>query len=130
MSTSKQTYTQDAFEKLRAEFEQKEKAMQERIWLDSNVAKFDEVIRLNYSQDTQSFAKAITNYTAETTEALSAVFYHLDSATTLLKPLASYAMLIEDLPQKQVTLGQGLVGQAAETGKVIFLSKYRRKMCS
>jgi hypothetical protein len=74
MSTSKQTYTQDAFEKLRAEFEQKEKAMQERIWLDSNVAKFDEVIRLNYSQDTQSFAKAITNYTAETTEALSAVF--------------------------------------------------------
>jgi GAF domain len=113
-------FTDDKYIKLKEEFATKEQAMQEKLWIDSSIGQFDEVIRLNYTKSLDDFTQEMIIQIAEFANSYSGVFYIYDASKNVLHANASYAYQIEDLNQKEIKIGQGLVGQVAQSKKPIF----------
>lgn len=114
--------THENYEKLIAEFAEKEIAMQERIWRDTQIGQFDEVLRLNYAKGSKEFAQIILENICELTNAYSGVFYLSESEKNQIEAIAGYACVISKLPQQAYLVGEGLVGQAVESKKMIFFN--------
>jgi PAS domain S-box-containing protein len=96
------------------------KNIQERLWVDNHIAQFDELIRLNYSQSIHRFAEVMIEQMAEFTRAYKGVFYIFEAERQVLRATAAYACDWETIQNQVVKLGQGLVGQSAESQKIIF----------
>jgi PAS domain S-box-containing protein len=97
-----------------------EQAIQERLWIDNHIAQFDELIRLNYAKSMGDFAQVMIEQMAEFTNAYSGVFSLSDATKQHLYPTAGYACDWQNLQNQTLTFGQGLVGQSAESQKIIF----------
>ena len=108
------------YQKLQEEFAEKEKKFEERIWLDTTVGQFDNLLRLNYNKSTAEFAKVVLNHAAELTKAYAGVFYVQDLENQLINAMAGYACSLRKLAQREYEIGEGIVGQAAETKKIMF----------
>ena len=108
------------YQKLQEEFADKEKKFEERIWLDTTVGQFDNLLRLNYNKSTASFAKEVLNHAAELTKAYAGVFYVYNPDNQLVTAMAGYACSLRKLGQQEYEIGEGIVGQAAETKKIMF----------
>ncbi|MCU0444147.1 MAG: GAF domain-containing protein [Microscillaceae bacterium] len=112
---------EDKYKQLSAEFAQKTQEMQARQWIDSSIAQFDELIRLNYNKSLLEFADVVLDYSAEFAGAYSGVIYIINPENNLLEAIGSYAYDLQSLASQSLELGQGLVGQAAESQKVMKL---------
>ncbi len=106
--------------KLKTEFEQKQKDIEQRLWLDATVSEFDNLLRLNYDKSTEDFTKVVLQHLAETTHTFMGVFYVFDKAKQELNATATYACKLEKLTQTSYLLGEGSIGQSAESKKVIY----------
>jgi methyl-accepting chemotaxis protein len=104
------------------EFAEKEQILQERIWSDTQISQFDEFLRLNYAKSVQDFSHTVLQNICEMTQAYSGVFYLSDTVQSQVKAIAGYACIVAKLPQQVYLIGEGLVGQAAESKKTIFFN--------
>jgi PAS domain S-box-containing protein len=112
---------EEKYKQLAAEFARKEQAMQAQQWIDSSIAQFDELIRLNYNKSIEDFADVVLDYSAEFAGAYSGIIYIHTPSPNTLEAVGGYACKIDDLPQKTLEFGEGLVGQAADSQKFMFL---------
>jgi PAS domain S-box-containing protein len=112
---------EEKYAKLSAEFARKEQAMQAQQWIDSSIAQFDELIRLNYNKSLLEFADVVLEYMAEFAGAYSGIIYIYHSEANMLEGVGAYAINLAELPQKTLEIGEGLVGQAADAQKIMFL---------
>jgi PAS domain S-box-containing protein len=112
----------EGYDKIIAEFAEKERIMQERIWLDAQIGQFDEVLRLNYAKNTQDFAQTILQNICEQSRAYSGVFYLSNTEQSQVEAIAGYACVTSKLIQRIYTAGDGLVGQVIESKKLIFFN--------
>jgi len=117
----------DEYLKLKQEFEHKQKDIEQRLWLDATISQFDNLLRLNYSKTTEDFAKIILQELAEITNAFIGVFYVYNKDTQLIHATATYACKIEKLTQSVYQIGEGAIGQAAESKKVIYFDDLPQK---
>ncbi len=99
--------------KLENEFKKKEQSMEERLWIDSNVGMFDDVLRSNYNKSVEEFSSVILEYLAKLSNAYQGVFYIVTQEKEILEAVAGYACSTEKLDKKEFKFGEGLVGQAA-----------------
>lgn len=84
------------------------------------MGQFDNLLRLNYNKSTADFAKVVLNHAAELTGAYAGVFYVYDPESKLITAVAGYACSLKKLAQREYEIGEGIVGQAAETKKIMF----------
>jgi PAS domain-containing protein len=110
----------DQYVKLQQDFAEKEQKFEERLWLDTSVSQFDNVLRLNYNKSTSDFSKIVLDYAAELTKAYIGVFYICNQETQITQVVAGYACVIDKLSQQTYEVGEGIVGQAIESKKIIF----------
>ncbi len=118
-SSTEKTIPYEEYRLLVEEFAEKEKAIQERNWIDNQISNFDEVLRLNYTKSLEEFCKVILQEMAEMTQAFSGVFYLHDTERQLIYGAAGYSCKIENLQQKEFQTGDNVVGQAFLSQKML-----------
>ncbi|TAF65559.1 MAG: PAS domain S-box protein [Cytophagales bacterium] len=117
--TKNETISYEEYLKLKQDFEEKQIAVEERLWLDSTISQFDNLLRLHYSKSTEDFAKVVLQHIAETTNAFMGVLYVYDKESQLIIANASYACKLDKITQIEYQIGEGVIGQAAESKKMI-----------
>lgn len=116
---SEKKHRQD-YESLLAELQEKELFFEKKNWRDSIISNYDELLRLNYNKSIPEFAHNTIEYLAENSQACQGIFYIVKQESQSLKAIGGYACSIEQLPNNELPLGEGLAGQAASSKKVIF----------
>jgi PAS domain-containing protein len=110
----------EQYVRLQQEFADKEQKIEERLWLDATISQFDNVLRLNYDKSTADFSKIVLDYAAELTKAYVGIFYTLNLDTNIIHATAGYACVVDKLSQQTFEIGEGVVGQAIESKKLLF----------
>ncbi|HET9276973.1 MAG TPA: CHASE3 domain-containing protein [Flavitalea sp.] len=87
----------------------------EREWLQAGMASLNKLVIVE--QDINALAQDVLNFVTEYSGSQAGALYVMNKEG-LLELKSTYA-LSQDYPRKKVTLGEGLVGQAAEAKKTI-----------
>ena len=121
-SPNTQAYSHEDYLNLQKKFQEREKQIEAQLWIDRNISEFDDLLRLNYNKSIQEFTTNVITSLAEMSNAFSGVFYTLDQATQLLEAVAGYACKINTLAKKEYQVGEGIIGQAALSKKMLFFN--------
>ncbi|HAS39047.1 MAG TPA: hypothetical protein DCS93_01145 [Microscillaceae bacterium] len=121
--TSQEVLTADLehYKQLVQQLEDESLQMKERLWVDSNLTKFDDVLRSNYDQSLSTFADAVIFHLAKLTQALRGTFFSINSELDVVQAVAGYACTVETLPKSEFRIGEGLIGQAIKGKEIIVL---------
>lgn len=95
--------------------------MDERFWMDSNLAQFDDILRANYDKSLEAFSDEIISYLATVTQAMRGAFFVLNDERTHLEATGGYACTKESMPKSTFKVGEDLIGQAVKSKKVNYL---------
>lgn len=118
------TPAQDAqFEALRQELLEKQVKIEERLWVDSNLGRFDGVMRDNFGKPLEAFAEDVIRDIASLTKAIRGTFFLYEMEEDILRALAGYACAVEEISRRQFKPGEGFVGQAYHMKKRIVLDE-------
>lgn len=112
--------SQEEYEKLVTEFAEKETRLEEKLWIDSNLTKLDDVLRLNYNKSVSEFATVVLRYIAELSNAFSGTFFFYDKEKRHIEAIAGYAHNINKLQKKYYQVGEGVIGQVIVSKKNLF----------
>lgn len=93
-----------------------------RQWMETHLAYFDELLRLNYGKSVEDFAEVILEETCETLNVLRGVFYLVDKESELVYATSGYACNLAHLAHTEFAMGNGLVGQAARSGRALYFA--------
>jgi len=107
------------FEILKQELLDKQASMESRLWLDSNLSKFDEVLRLNYDTTLEKFSENITEHIAQVMNAVHGAFFIIDKEEQLIKATGGYACTVETMDKSSFKFGQGIIGQSVRSKKTL-----------
>jgi serine phosphatase RsbU (regulator of sigma subunit) len=100
-----------------------------KIWLDEQIIQLDDILRINFSKEIDEFAHNILTYLCELTSASRGVFFIKAENITYLKAISGYACAKEILKNTIFEMGEGLVGQAAESKKELFFENITDFIC-
>jgi serine phosphatase RsbU (regulator of sigma subunit) len=89
-------------------------------WVDTQIARFDELLRENFSKGIEEFTHYIFVYLCELTQASRGVFFIRQERADYLKAITGYACPKEILKNTIFEIGEGLVGQAASSQKELY----------
>jgi len=117
--TEEKLYTTLEYQALQKDFFEKEKAMQERIWLDNNLNQYDEILRENFGKNIDEFTQTIINYISEFTNSFQTIFYLYNQDTDLLDAKFGYACNLDYINKKNYRKGEGQVGQCFVSKKML-----------
>lgn len=115
---------------LKQELLEKQREMESRIWLDSNLSKFDEVIRLNYDKDLENFAEVILEYLALQTGAVHGALFVVNAEEELITAIAGYACTVRTMEKTVFRFGEGLVGQSVKSQRLLTIDNIPTKLQS
>lgn len=119
MEATEHTIDYLAYIRLQEEFAEKEKQMQERLWIDQRIAQIEEILRLNYDKPLDEFCQIIITPIAEVAKVFQGVMYLYRPEYQLLKAVSTYACRIEQLPKNTYNIDEEAIGQAFRTQKMI-----------
>jgi len=91
--------------------------IQERLWIDSNLTQFDDILRTNYDKPLEDFAESVVCHVATITNALRGVFFVLNNEKTQLDALGGFACTHDTMPKSSFKIGEGLVGHSVKSKK-------------
>ena len=92
--------------------------IQERLWIDSNLTQFDDILRINYDKPLEDFTEAVICHIATITNALRGVFFILNNEKTQLDAFGGFACTSETMPKSSFKIGEGLIGQSVKSKKI------------
>lgn len=95
--------------------------MKEKLWVDSNLTKFDDVLRSNYDKSLETFADEVIFHLAKLTNALRGTFFSINLDNQLIEAVAGYSCIVSKLAQKVFVVGEGIIGQAVKRKETIVL---------
>ncbi|HAI75612.1 MAG TPA: hypothetical protein DCM08_05140 [Microscillaceae bacterium] len=113
-------FTQEEYLKLQAEFAAREKQIEEKIWVDTEAGRINDLLRQHFNLSIQEFTTVTLRYLSEFCNAFSAVIYVWDIDKKAFVAEGGYACNIEKLPYKQLAMGDGVVGQAGQSQKKMY----------
>ena len=111
----------EEYKELEQGFIEERKKMEDRMWLDSNLNKFDEVIRLNYDSSIKRFSEAIIQHLAKLVNAVHGAFFVVDFDKSIVKATAGYATTVETMDRTEFKMGEGIIGQVAKSKEMLCL---------
>jgi PAS domain-containing protein len=94
--------------------QQKLKNLEDRLWMDSTLSKFDEVLRINYDKSIEVFADIVIAETCEIVQAISGSFFVVDDEQKIFAK-AGYGCTLATMPKTSFMLGEGIIGQVAKS---------------
>lgn len=113
------TITYEEYNRLKQDFEEKERKFEAQLWVDSTLNRFDELLRENYAKSLEEFSAIVIQHIAELTNAFSGIIYTLEKEENVLKATAGYAVNVEHLEKRSFKTGEGVVGQAVASAKTL-----------
>lgn len=109
------------YKSLIQELEAENRLMKEKLWIDSSLARFDNILRSSYDKPLGIFANEVIFHLSKLTQALQGSFFNIDADTQLATAIAGYACTTETLAKKQFCIGDGLIGQAVKNQEMVVL---------
>jgi PAS domain-containing protein len=95
--------------------------IQERLWLDSNLTKFDDVLRDNYDKSIEDFSEAIITYLCTLTEAMRGAFFVMNINKDRLEFRGGYACTENSMAKTSFEVGESVVGQVAKSHRSSYM---------
>lgn len=118
--TFKDTYTATEVLELQKELLAKQKAMEERMWVDSTLSKFDDILRMNYDKSLTEFSEVVIYHISKITNAIRGAFYTL--VHQRIEATGGYACTISSLGSRSFEIGEGLIGQSVKSQEILYLT--------
>jgi PAS domain S-box-containing protein len=106
---------------LKHELLEQQRNMEDRLWLEANLSRFDELIRLNYDKDIPTFADIVLEYLSGLTNATREAFFVVNSEENKVQAVGGYGCTLETMEKKVFNFGEGIIGQAVKSQKLINL---------
>jgi len=95
--------------------------MEERIWVDSNISKVDEILRINYDKSVNEFSEIVLTTIADLVDALRGAFYIVNHDKKRVSATAGYACTIKTMIKNEFQIGEDLVGFAVKSKKMRYI---------
>ena len=99
--------------------------LQERLWIDSTLTQFDDVLRENYDKSLEEFSDAIIGHLAAITNAVRGAFFTVkndeENAINFVEATGGFACAVETIPKKVFRIGEDIIGQVAKTKKLAYM---------
>jgi PAS domain S-box-containing protein len=121
LSADKIHITYADYKALEQGYIEERKKMEDRIWLDTQVSRFDDVLRDNYDTSVTKFSENVINYMARLTGAVHGAFFVVDNDSGVVIATAGYATTVETMDRNRFKLGEGLIGQVGKTKEMLCL---------
>jgi PAS domain S-box-containing protein len=99
----------------REELEEKLVILEEKLWLDSSLTRFDDVLRSSYDKNLEHFAESVMFNLAQITGAIRGAFYIVDKTKENVTAIGGYACTPKSMTKANFLIGEGLVGQCARS---------------
>ena len=96
-------------------------ALEERIWIDSNISKIDELLRINYDKSVKEFSEIILNAVADLLNSLRGAFYLVEHQSEKIIAKAGYGCTLETMGKTEFSYGDDLIGFAVKSKKTRYL---------
>jgi len=96
-------------------------SLEERIWIDSNISKIDELLRINYDKSVEEFSEIILNAVADLIGSLRGAFYIVNDITRKVIAKAGYGCTLSTMEKKEFAFGDDLIGFAVKSKKMRYL---------
>ncbi|HAS44647.1 MAG TPA: hypothetical protein DCS93_29475 [Microscillaceae bacterium] len=95
-----------------------DESIQERLWLDSNLTKFDDVLRENYDKSIEDFSEAIITYLCTLTDAMRGAFFVMNSNKDRVQFSGGFACTENTMKKTEFEVGESVVGQVAKSKRL------------
>jgi PAS domain S-box-containing protein len=115
----KDIYTAAEVQELQRELLQKQQQMEERMWADSTLSKFDDILRTNYDKSIEEFSDVVIYHVAKITNAMRGSFYTVGE--NYVEATGCYACTLSSLFKTKFELGEGLIGQSVKSKEILYL---------
>lgn len=109
--------------------EEKQK-LEDRMWLDSNMSRFDELLRQSYDSSIRKFSEKVITHIAKVTGAVYGAFFTVDYETQTVNATGGYACTVETMDRTTFNFGEGLVGQVAKSKELMCLDNVETQLDS
>ncbi len=111
-------------------FQEERKKMEDRMWLDVNLSKLDEVLRNNFENTPKKFSENLIQYLARLLGAIHGAFFVVNHDKNMVQATAGYACTLETMERTQFQIGEGLVGQAVKSQEMLCLDEIETEVNS
>jgi PAS domain S-box-containing protein len=95
--------------------------IEEQVWIDSNVSKIDEILRINYEKTVDEFAEIVLVAVAELFESLRGAFYIVDNNEKKIRAIAGFACKLDTMNRTEFNFGEDLIGYAVKSKKFRYI---------
>ncbi len=112
----------EQMEQVGQELRERQKTMESSQWLESNLTRFDDIMRLNYDKSLEEFTDIIMLNLAELLKATQGAFYIYNDEELLLQMYGGYACTPQTVKKPQFKIGEGILGQIIKTRKPVYIS--------
>jgi PAS domain S-box-containing protein len=112
---------QTVMQKVEKELRERQTEMERQQWLESNLSRFDDVMRLNYDKNLAEFSDIIMLHLAELLKATQGAFYVYDELENALEMTGGYACTPKTVKKNKFTVGEGVLGQIIKTKRMVLL---------
>lgn len=123
-----QTIPLEEFLKLREELLEKQASMENRLWIDSNLGKFDDILRLNFNNTLEKFSDNIIQHICQVLRAVHGAFFIIED--NLIKAMGGYACTVETMTVSQFKIGEGIIGQAVKSKEMLMFENLETRLDS
>ncbi len=111
-------------------FQEERKKMEDRMWLDVNLSKLDEVLRNNFENSPKKFSENIIQYLARMVGAVHGAFFVVNHDKNIVEATAGYACTLDTMERTTFQIGEGLVGQSAKSQEMLCLDEIETEINS
>jgi PAS domain S-box-containing protein len=120
----------EEYKALETGFLEEKRKLEDRMWLDSNMSRFDEILRQNYDSSARKFSDKVVHYMAKVTGAVHGAFFTVDYETHTVNATGGYACTVETMDRTTFNFGEGLVGQVAKSKEIMTLDNVETQLDS
>jgi len=120
----------EEYKALESGFLEEKRKLEDRMWLDSNMSQFDEILRQNYDSSLRKFSEKVITHIAKITGAVYGAFFTVDYDTKTVNATGGYACTVETMDRTTFNLGEGLVGQVAKSKELLCLDNVETQLDS
>ncbi len=115
----KEIYTAAEVTELQRELLIKQQQMEDRMWADSTLSKFDDILRTNYDKSILEFSEVVIYQIAKITNAMRGAFYTV--VEQQIEATGCYACTLNSLFKTKFEIGEGLIGQSVKSKEILYL---------
>jgi len=91
-----------------------------RLWLDSTLTQFDDLLRLNFNRDLEDFSDVVIFHIAKLLNAVKASFFTVDNDRQIIMVSGTYGVLLKNMPHQTFEVGEGPVGQVVKSKEMLY----------